>query len=174
MTAILIALGLLAMIVMAAPTPTARTSPTGKILENGHVSKITFARDANVNLWEIDVGQPAMDGGEPVDTTTQHNSQWRTRSPRTLIDLAPFTVTFGYDPIIREEALNNLLNQRDTITIRYPDGSTLAFYGYLKSLTFDPLSEGEFPTGTAEIVPTNWDPTNDVEAAPVLTLVSGT
>ncbi len=164
---------LFVVLIPAAPTPTARVTPTGRLLENGHRSLITSARDTNVNLWEKDVGQPGDDGGEPVDTTTQHNSTFRTKSPRTLRDLTPFTVTFSYDPIIRDE-ISNLINVRDTITIRYPDGSTMCFFGYLKGVEFDPLSEGEFPSGTATYVPTCYDPTNDVEAGPVMTLVSGT
>ena len=164
---------LAALLLPAAPTPTARVTPTGRLLENGHRSLITFAADTNCNMWEKDVGQPGDDGGEPVDITTQHNTTYRTKAPRTLRDLTPFTVTFAFDPIIRDE-FAGLINVRTTVTIRYPDGSTMAFYGFLKGVEFDPLSEGEFPSGTATIVPTNWDPTNDVEAGPVMTLVSGT
>lgn len=155
---------------MAAPTPTVRTDPTGFLMENGYQALITLANDANIDLWEKDVGQPGMDGGDPIDTTTQQNETYRTFAPRTLITLTQFTVVCGYDPCVYDDLLP-LVNLEDTITITYPGGTTLAFYGYVKGVEFGPMSDGTFPEVTLTIVPTNWDHNNCVEAGPVVSCV---
>ena len=159
---------------MATPATTSRSTPAGKILEDGHSTVIAFARDVDVSFWEKTTQPPGMEGGDPIDITTMHNSTWRTMAPRSLITLTPFTVTAGYDPNVYNNILNNLLNQSGSITVHFPDGSTLDFYGYLQ--TFEPQAnaEGTHPECNITIVPTNYDPTNDVEEAPVLTEVAGT
>jgi hypothetical protein len=65
-------------------------------------------------------------------------------------------------------------NKDDTITETYPDGSTLAYYGWLKSAKPQSKKEGEFPKLTVEIVPSNWDATNNVEEKEVFTPAGGT
>lgn len=67
-----------------------------------------------------------------------------------------------------------MVNVEQTITITFPDGSTLAFYGFMKSFEPDNLEEGTFPIATVAFVPTNADPTTGDEEAPVLTSVAGT
>lgn len=162
---------------MAAPVATARVAPTGIRLRNGFKSTITFSQDTNIEMWEMEVGQPGMDGGDPVDTTTMHSVEWREKAPRTLKDLTPFTVKFAYDPVIwnsSSTSTRGAINREDTITITYPDLSTLAFFGYLQKVEFEPLVEGTMPAGTATIVPTNWDYTNKTQAGPVETDIAGT
>lgn len=157
---------------MAAPVATVRLDPTGIKLEDGYRSLITIAADVDINLWEIAVGTPGIDGGDAIETTTMHNDDWRTFSPRDLMTLTEFTFTFAYDPQCYTEC-QNAVNLRTTITRSFRDGSTVAFYGFLKGIEFDPAVEGEMPTGTATIVPTNWDPTNRVEAGPAVVSVAG-
>lgn len=157
---------------MAAPSATTRDDPVGIKLENGYRSLITFAADPDVSLWEMEVGHAGLDGGDPIDTSTMHNDTWRTKSPRALIDSSPFTCRFAFDPAVKSQ-LVSLVNVRTTVTVRFRDGSTEAQYGYLQTTEFDPMVEGEMPTGTATICPTNWDPTNFAEEGPVLTSVSG-
>jgi len=157
----------------AAPTPTARQDPVDFKIENGHRSLFTFAADPNLDIWEIEVGQPGIDGGEPVDTTTQHNDTKRTFSPRTLQTDTPFDITFAYGGATREQ-IQALVNVRTTGTNTLPDGTTIAFYCFLQKVEFDPLVEGEMPTGTATIVPTNYDPVNRVEEGPAVNDVAGT
>jgi hypothetical protein len=158
---------------MAAPTPTPRVTPTGKYLDDGHQTLVTFARDTNVNLWEKSVTPPGIDGGDEIDVTTMHNVLWRTTRPRQLQTLTEMTFTAAYDPNIYTQVLA-LVNQDDTITVTFLDGSTVAFYGYLKSFTPDAATEGEQPEATVVVVPTNWDATNSVEAGPTVTEVAGT
>lgn len=158
---------------MAAPTPTTRVAPAGKYLPDGFKSLITPSRDTNIEFWEKTVQPPGIDGGDPIDTTTMHNSLWRTMRARQLKTLTQLQIKVAYDPVLYTSILN-LVNQEDTYTIRFGDGSTIAFYAFLKSFEPGELAEGQFPEATITIVPTNWDPVNDVEAGPAVAEVAGT
>lgn len=158
---------------MAAPTPTARQTPAGIMLENGHATKITPAADPDVSFWERTVQPPGIDGGDPIETTTMHNTTWRTMAPRSLKTLSSSQVTAGYDPNVYNNILS-LVNVETTYTVRFPDGSTLAFFGFIQTLEFSENTEGELPTCTLTITPTNQAPGSTTEEAPVLTSVAGT
>lgn len=153
---------------MAAPATIPRLAPVGFRLDNGHSTTIAFGLDTNIEFWEVETEAPAINGGDPIDTTTMHNATWRTKAPRTLKDLEPFTVVVAYDPNIYNSILV-LINETEEVTIHFPDTSSLDFFGYIQSFDPDPLVEGEQPRATVTIVPTNYDPFNCVEAAPVLT-----
>ena len=159
---------------MAAPSPTARVAPTGIMLQDGYSTKIAFSRDTNFSIWERTVKPPGIDGMDQIDISTMHNVEWKTFAPRNLKQLSECTIVAGLDPTARTDAINNLLNQEGTVTCHYPDGTSDAFYGYLKSMEPNEHSEGSLPEVTCTIVPTQWDVTNRVEAGPVLTAVSGT
>lgn len=155
------------------PTTTARQAPAGIKLENGHSTKIAFAADPDVSFWEKTVKPPGVDGGDAIEVDTMHNTTWRPKAPRTLKTLTDCSGSAAYDPNVITQAIL-LINVETSITIHFPDGSTLAFFGFLKSLEFNELSEGEFPMLTYTIVPTNADPTTGEEAAPVFVNVAGT
>ncbi len=159
---------------MAAPATTARVAPTGIRLTDGFKTTIAFARKSNINLWEKEPKPPGLDGGDAIETTTMLNSTWRTMAPRQLTTLTKLTGTFAYDPGVYADILSVLLNQPGAITVHYPDGSTLDFYGYLEK--FEPQShkEGDMPLAECTVTPTNFDPVNHVEAAPVVTATAGT
>lgn len=161
---------------MAAPASTARSTPVGKFLEEQFATKIAFSRLPAAAFWERTVTPPAVDGGDPIDITTMFNTEWRTAAPRTLKSLMPFDVVAAYDPRFYNEAINTLINEEGSITVHHPDGSKEDFYGYLRSFTPGDNAQdgGDMPTATLNIVPTMWDPTNDVEADPVHTDVPGT
>lgn len=158
---------------MAAPTPTARVAPGGIMLKEGYKTVVTFAADTDVSLWEQAVKPPDVDGGDPIDTTTMHNVTWRSSHPRALKSLQNAQASGGYDPDVINQIIA-LVNVNTTITETFPDGSTLAYYGYLRAVEFGELVEGELPECTFQIEPTNWDPTNRVVAGPVLTSIAGT
>lgn len=158
---------------MAAPTTTARTKPTGIVLENGSRSIFAFAANPNVNLFEMTCKPLSMDGGDSIVLTNMWNDDVHTKAPQDLVDFGDATFTFQYDPVVYDE-LMDLINVQTSITQHFPDGSTLDFYGYLRSADFDPLTRGEVPTGTATVVATNRDPVTKEEQRPVLTSVAGT
>ena len=158
---------------MAAPVPTVRQSPGGIKLDDGYQTLVTFASDPDIEFWEKTVQPPGIDGGDAIDTTTMHIDEWRTMAARALKTLTESSLTVAYDPILYTSILA-LINVETTITITFPDGSTLAFYGFLRSFEPSEMSEGEQPEATVNITPTNFDPVNFVEADPVLTNVPGT
>jgi len=159
---------------MAAPATTVRQTPAGRLLKEGFPIKVAFARDPDIEFAEKAVKPPAIDGGETIDITTMFNTLVRTSYPRTLHTIGPITGRVAYDPLVYSKIRSNLINQNGSITVRFPEGSTLDFYGYLQM--FDPQDqvEGQQPEATISIVVTNWDSTNNIEVGPVYTDVSGT
>ncbi len=158
---------------MAAPTVTARLTPVGIMLQDGYVSHITFAADPDISFWERSVQPPGMDGGEPINLTTMFNNTYRTNVPRQLITLTPIKVVACYDPAVFSQ-IQALMNVVTAVTVLFPDGSTIAFWAFLQKFEPGELVEGKEPEATLTIVPTNYDPVNDVESDPVVTSVAGT
>lgn len=158
---------------MAAPTPTVRQTPDGIKLKDGYQSLITLSNDPDIALWEKTVQPPGLDGGDPIDQTTMHNVTWRTMAPRALVTMTEHTVVCAYDPVIYTSILAQL-NVEQTITITFSDGSTLAFFGFIRLFDFAELEEGTQPEVTVTFTPTSWDNVNKVEAGPALAEVAGT
>lgn len=158
---------------MAAPAPSVRIAPTGIKLKDGYQALIALSHNTALSLWEMESKPPGVDGGDAINATTMQNAAWREMRARALKTLTPQTVKFAYDPALYTQLLTEV-NREQTITHAWGDGSTLAYYGFLKGVEFDNLVEGQMPTGTATIQPTNFDPVNHVEAGPVLTSVAGT
>lgn len=158
---------------MASPTTTARVAPTGIRLTDGFKCVVAFARDSNINLWEIEVTPPGLDGRDKIDTSTMHNVTWKTFAPRALIESTDSQIRCAYDPSVLTEILN-LINEPGSITYHYPDGSTVDVWGYLRSFEPDGLVEGTMPTANVVVVVTNQDPSNGSLAGPVVTSVAGT
>lgn len=158
---------------MTAPVATPRGTPTGIKLEDGFSTKITMSLNPTIELWEKTVKPPGLDGGDAVNTTTMHNVTYRTMAPRKLKTLTEITSTCAYDPLCYVDLLS-MINRKQTLTVTFPDGTTLAFYGYLKSFEPNDVSEGNMPEATVHFVPTNADPVTGAEQAAVLVNVSGT
>lgn len=158
---------------MAAPTPTARTTPTANMLENGYQSLITFAADANVELWEKNVTPPGVDGGDAINITTQHNQDVVTKHPNSLYEVMDGQSTCAYARILYT-AIKSLINVNTTITYRFSDGGTVAVFGYLKSFTPNGMERGGQPEATIVIVHTNIDPSDKSEATYVVSAAVGT
>lgn len=160
---------------MAAPVPGTRSArvPAGIKLDDGYQTLVQFAAKPTIGLWEIGVTPPGYDGGDPIDTTTMHNEVWRSMAARSLITMTPFECRFAYDPLVFNDLLN-LINVETTITVHFPDGSRLAFFGFEQNFEPDELAEGEFPEASVTITPTNADPTTGAEEDPVYVNVVGT
>ena len=159
---------------MAAPTPAgAAGTPEGIKLDDGFSTKIHIDILDTLSIWEKVVTPPGMEGGDPVETSTMRNTKWRTFRPRHLLSLTPMTLVGAYDPNVFDDLIA-ILNVDATITVFYPDTSTLAFYGFAQTAESGDNTEGEQPEMTLTLVPTNWDPINNVEAGPVMTEAAGT
>lgn len=163
---------------MAAPVPAARTAPTGIKLRSGFKSVVCFSLDPDFSVWEIETTPPGLEGGDPIDQTTMFNDDVLTKAPQgsedsPLVDVEEASMTVAYDPDAYNQALA-MINKRQTITQHFPDGSSLAYFGYLQSFKPGALSRTTRPEAEMVVVPTNYDHVNNVEAKPVLTSVAGT
>ena len=158
---------------MAAPSPTARGTPGGRMLENGHQTLITLSRVPTAKFWEIDPKPPTLDMGGAIDITTQHNVRARTKAPKDLIDFGDAQVTVAWDPKFVDDLIDDHMGIDQTITWEFPDGSTEAHFGFVDKFDRAALKEGEFPQATMTIVLSNRD-SSGVEQLPVVTEVAGT
>ncbi len=136
-------------------------------LDDGYQTLVSFASSPSVKLYEKTVTPPGMDGGGEVDTTTMLNTKYRTRNPKALITMSISAMKCAYDPAVYTQIVA-LINVNNLITVTFPDGSTLAFWGWLNKFTPDAHTEGEQPTAEVEIIPSNQN-SSKVETAPVLT-----
>lgn len=158
---------------MAAPAHTAVGTPTGREIPDGFSTKIVFAAKPSIAFWEISVKPPGMDGGEPIQTTSMRNLVWRTYRSKQLKTLTPLTLKGKYDPDSWADWLA-LVNVEGAMTVYWPDGSYLDFYGFVQKVDPDDHKEGELPMLNVTVTPTNFDVANHVEAAPVFVGAPGT
>lgn len=159
---------------MAAPSATARGTPSGIPLRSGHSTKITFASQPTISFWEKTVTPSGYDNGDPIDTKTMHDVRYRGKAPRPLIESTDISISVAYDPNVLN-AIKSLIGVEDTITETFPDGSSKAEFGFLKSFTPQENSEENQPMADVTIVITNRDPhASWAEAGPVITNVPGT
>jgi hypothetical protein len=113
--------------------------------------------------WK-EIQPPGMVGGGGIDTTTHTNTAWRTMAPKALKTLSDSGGVCCYDPAHLDDILAQIsVNQ--LITVTFPDNSTMAFWGWLDEFTPDALVEGEQPTASMKIIPSNQDADGD-EVAP--------
>lgn len=150
---------------MAAPTYTPRMTPSGAPLKDGYRSLITIAADSDITLWEKGITPPGQDGGEPIDQTTMHSQLWRQMAPRSLVTLTECTARCAYLPSSYQQ-LVDVLNVETTISVLFPNGWWMAFFGFMQSFAPDELVEGTQPEATVTFMPTNWDYSGNVEAGP--------
>jgi hypothetical protein len=157
---------------MAAPAATARGTPSGLKLKDGFSTLITIERFPTISFWEKSVTPPGWDGGDEIDISTMHNDALRTFAPRSLKTMTECSATVAYDPAVYSQIVQ-AININDEITVTFSDGSTLAFWGFLKSFEPSENTEGEQPEAEITIFPTNVD-NSGAEQTPVLTSVAGT
>ena len=136
-------------------------------LDDGYQTLMSFAADPTVNFWEKTVTPPGLDGGGAIDTTTMHNTLYRTFHPKALITVSSAKMTVAYDPVAYNECIA-LLNVNTLITTTFPDGATVAFWGWLNTFVPGDHAEGEQPTAEIEIQPSN-ENDSGVETGPVYT-----
>lgn len=133
-------------------------------MDDGFATLITLENIPTVKIYETEVTPPGYSTGGPIDTTTMRNTAWRTQAPKQLKTLTAVSITAAY----ATEALDQILGQlgeNQLITVHYPDGSSVQFYGYIDEWTPSAHVEGEMPTASVTIQPTNHDnasPYNEV------------
>jgi hypothetical protein len=149
-------------------TTTARATPVGNRLKRGFRILIAFAADPDVSIWEKTVKPPGVDGGEPVDTTTQHNVDVRTFAARVLKGITEGQSKVAYDPACYPQLIA-LINVETWMTVHFPDGSTVDFCGFLRTFVPAEAEEPTQPEATVTFTATNQDPDTGLEQLPVYT-----
>lgn len=134
-------------------------------MDDGFATLIGFAEDSDVQMWEKEVTPPGVSGGGENDTSTMQNTTWRTKSPKGLISLSESSLEVAYDPAVYDEIIS-MVNVNQLITITFPDDATLAFWGWIDEFTPNALVEGEQPSASVKIIPSNQN-ASGVETAPV-------
>lgn len=136
-------------------------------IDDGFQTLITFENIPAVKIFEKTVTPPGMQAGGAIDTTTMRNIAWRTNSPKKLKTLTAISATVAYATVAYAELMAqiSLLQQ---ITVTFPDGATLSMWGWLDEFTPGQLEEGNQPTATITIQPSNHD-ASGAEVAPVYT-----
>lgn len=134
-------------------------------LDDGFSTIITLANIPTIKLFEKDVTPPGMTAGGPIDTTTMRNVEWRTGAPRKLKSLTQVAATVAY----ATEAFPTIWAQIAVIqlvTVTFPDGSSIVFWGWLEEFTPATNTEGEQPTAGIVVQVGNRNPAG-AEVAPV-------
>lgn len=134
-------------------------------LDDGFATLVEFAEAASVQLFEKEVTPPGFDGGGANDTSTMRNTAWRTKAPKHLKSLSEMVLVASYDPVVYDD-VTDMVNVNQLITVFFPDGSTVAFWGWLNEFKPNACKEGEQPTAQVTIIPSNQDSNGD-EVAPV-------
>lgn len=158
---------------MAAPTPTARATPAGRMLGDGHGTRITLALDTNIEFDEDEVTPPSFKADPPIDRTSNSNVRVRTYSPPLLFMVGPVKASVFYDPLV-EAAIVAAICRHDTVTVTFSNGDTWCAFAYLEEFTPGSLRRGDKVKADVTIFITNFDPVNCVEALPVYTAGAGT
>ena len=123
-------------------------------IDDGFSTIITFANYPSVSFWEKEVTPPGMEGGGANEISTMRNTTWRTKAPKQLVSLTDCNFVAAYDPVVYEDVVD-MINENQLITITFPDGATLAFWGWLDTFTPNANVEGEQPTAACVIIPSN-------------------
>lgn len=146
------------------------------IMNDGYQTTLTFTSaemDSQANLLtlmeEKEVTPPGVAGGGANDATTMRNTNWRTMAPKVLKTLTESPFVVAWDPELYDEMVA-MINDNQLITITFPDTSNLAFWGWIDSFTPNAQTEGEQPTASIVIIPSNQNGNdNNAEIAPVYT-----
>lgn len=137
-----------------------------KYLTDGHSTTYLFA-NGTVSMKEVSVTPPGLDGGGPNVTTTMRNVRYRTQQPKKLISLTGSKFTAQYNPEVYTQILAQV-NVNQLVTVIFPDGSKVAFWGWLNSFMPGDNTEGSMPTASVDVEISNQD-NNGVEQAFVYT-----
>lgn len=162
---------------MGLPLVTNLSAVSGLRLDDGFASAFAFSESPGLDLWEVEVQLPGIDGGDPIDTTTMRNILYRTKDARKLITMMETQHTCRYRANSYPQ-LKDLINVPGSITIWLPDGinvfsgSNISFFGYISKADFKAFKEGEPPEVEITIVATNTDPLDGSEANPVINIVT--
>lgn len=134
-------------------------------LDDGFKTLVTFANFPSVKFYTKTVTPPGMSGGGGNDTTTMHNTRYRTMAPKKLMTMTEATQTAAYDPQVYSD-IPNMMQVNQYITMTFSDGSQVKFWGWLDEFTPGEIKEGEQPTAEIKLIPSNQN-SSGVETGPL-------
>lgn len=138
-----------------------------KRIDDGFSTLITLGA-GNAHFWEKTVTPPGVEAGGGINVTTMHNTAWRTQKPKKLKSLTDSSFTAAYDAEVLTAILAEIgVNQ--AITITFPDGEEVLFYGWLDSFILGEHTEGEQPEAQATVIASNVHSTTGAETPPAYT-----
>lgn len=169
---------------MAAPAAAPRIAPATpqQHLFDGYqtfvsISDSEFFNRPGAFFWEVTVTPPGIDGRDPIDQNTMWNIVWTLVTPRHLKTFMEFTFTCGWDPT-GFAVISGYINVVVNISVFYPNGSIITFWGFMRKFEPQEHKEGEMPKATVTITPSMMDPTAPeglpTIVGPRLTLPGGT
>lgn len=125
-------------------------------MDDGMATLITLANAPDIEIWEKSVTPPGLSGGGAIDTTTMRNTSLRTNAPKKLKTVTPLSLSAAYDPAVYT-TLKAQINVNQAITVTFPDGSTVVFWGWVDDAQPGANEEGTQPTIDITIQPSNMD-----------------
>ena len=141
-----------------------------EILKDGFSTTINVA---GTTFIEKTLTPPGISAGGAIDTTNMRNTAWRTKRPKSILELLDSGISVQWDPAAYTAIIADLrVNQE--IIITFPDGDILTFYGWLDTFDSGEMQEGEEPLADITIIASNTDSTEGTtfgdETAPKETL----
>jgi len=126
-----------------------------EILKDGFSTTISVA---GTTFIEKTLTPPGISAGGAIDTTNMRSTAWRTKRPKSILELLDSGISVQWDPAAYT-AIKADLGVNQEIIVTFPDGDILAFYGWID--TFDPgeMQEGEEPLADVTIIASNTDST---------------
>lgn len=134
-------------------------------IKQGHGTTFTFGDYPEVVLEEKSVTPPGYTGGDPVDTTTMRNTEYKTSIPQQLKEGQDASGTVVYH-ISQLSNIMDMINDNQLITVTFSDSSTVAFWGWVADFVPNEVTPTEQPTATITIHQ-SLENESGVETAPV-------
>jgi len=142
-------------------------------------TRIFFASTPILWFEEKSITPPAIDGGEPIDTTVDVAGTQRVSlsAPRAKVKMGTtVNLVVAYDPRVfnYHNELNRAIGLNQYISCQFPDTSELKFLGWLQTFTANAMQEGEQPEANISIIISNFNLDNNLPEYPQFIHPSGT
>ena len=132
------------------------------VLTQGHGTRIYFLTTPILWFEEKSVHPPAIDGGEPIDTTVDIAAVQRVSlsAPRAKVKMGTeINLVVAYDPRVLNyySELNHAIGLNQYIVCEFSDTSQLKFLGWIQKFNVNAMREGEQPEASVTISISNFN-----------------
>jgi len=111
---------------------------------DGYNCRISLVNQG-ITVYEKNVTPPGVEGGDPINITTNDNGDFQSFAPRSRKQKTPAQSEVTYNDTDLD-ALEAAVDQSDDILRVWPDDSTKLESGWLRSSIPNQTQEGEQPT----------------------------